>query len=323
MTSTAPLPSEPTRPGGPVIDVHVHVFAPDVIRDRVAYTTKDDWFRNLYTDPKSRMVTYEQVIEEMDATGVDRSVIFGFAYRDQELCRGTNDYVMEAVRAHPSRFVGLACVSPEAPGAVRELERCLDAGLAGCGELFPGGQGFDVATSAGLDEVAAHLTERGLFLNLHSNEPVGHEYPGKDGTTPGPCYEFARRHPDLKTVLSHMGGGLFFYELIAEARNVLRNVYYDTSAVPYVYRRDVYSLGATSAGPEKILFGSDYPLLSPRRYLKDTEDLDQTIRSAIFGRNAAAALGVDDTPAWGIEPTKWPTRFRDEGTGAPAGTAAV
>lgn len=298
MTPTTPTPSEPNRPGGPIIDVHVHLFSPEVIRDREAYTTKDEWFRTLYTDPTSRMVDAERVIEEMDATGVDRSVVFGFAYRDQGLCRETNDYVIEAVRAHPDRFVGLACVSPEAPGAVRELERCLDAGLVGCGELFPDGQGLDVASSAGLDEVAGCLRERGLYVNLHSNEPVGHDYPGKGATTPGPCFEFARRHPELTIVLSHMGGGLFFYELIAEARRVLRNVYYDTAAVPYLYRRDVYSVAATTAGPEKVLFGTDYPLISPRRYLRDTEDLDPTIRTALFGANAVAFLGVDGTPAW-------------------------
>lgn len=300
MTPVSP-PPDTSRPGGPVIDVHVHVFSPDVIRDRAALTEKDEWFRTLYTDPKSRMVTAERVIEEMNATGVDRSVIFGFAYRDQGLCRETNDYVMEAVRAHPDRFVGLACVSPEEPGAVQELERCLDAGLAGCGELFPDGQDFDLSLSSGLDEVAACVGERGLLMNLHANEPVGHDYPGKGATTPGPCFDFARRHPDLTIVFSHMGGGLFLYELMREAKRVLRNVFYDTAAVPYLYRRDVYSVAATTAGPEKILFGSDYPLISPQRYLKDTEDLDPTIRAAIFGRNAVQYLGLEGTPAGASE----------------------
>jgi hypothetical protein len=83
------------------------------------------------------------------------------------------------------------------------------------------------------------------------------------------------------------------YELMPEVRRVLANVYYDTSAAPYLYRRDVYSVAATTAGPEKLLFGSDYPLLSPARYLRDTEDLDPTIRAAIFGGNAVTALGLD------------------------------
>lgn len=279
-----------------MIDAHVHLFSPGVIAARVEHLDCDDWFCALYTDPKSRMVPFERVIEEMDATGVDRSVVFGFAYRDQGRCRDTNDYVIEAVRTHPDRFIGLACVSPEVPGAIPELERCFDAGLVGCGELFPDGQRFDLAESRGLDEVAGVLTERGLPLNMHSNEPVGHKYPGKGEATPGPCYDFASRHPDLVTIFAHMGGGLFFYEMMAEPRRVLTNVYYDTSAVPYLYRRDVYSVAATAAGPEKLLFGSDFPLISPRRYLEDTFDLDPTIRAAIFGRNAASVFGLDGAP---------------------------
>lgn len=275
-----------------MVDSHVHLFAPEVIRGRESYLERDDWFRLLYADPNSRMVPYERVIEEMDATGVDWSIVFGFAFRDQGLCRETNDYVMEAVRAHPDRLVGFACVSPEEPGAARELERCLEGGLRGAGELFPDGQRFDLADSPGLDRVAGILSERGLPLGLHSNEPVGHVYPGKGANTPGPCYQFASHHPDLTVIFAHMGGGLFLYELMPEVRKTLSRVYYDTSAAPYLYRRDVYALASAMAGPEKILFGSDYPLLSPARYLRDTEDLDAPLREAIFGGNAAAILGL-------------------------------
>ena len=280
-------------PLGPVIDVHVHVSSPELIAGREAYLQRDEWFRLLYEDPKSRLVTCAQVLSEMDDTGVDRSVIFGFAFRDQGLCREANDYVIEAVRAHPDRFTGFACVSPEVPGAVEELERCLDAGLAGCGELFPDGQRCDLVCSTGLDRVAEVLTERGLPLNLHANEPVGHAYAGKGDNTPGPCYEFAHRHPQLDIILAHMGGGLFFYELMADVRATLARVRYDTSAVPYLYRRDLYSIAADIAGVDKLLFGTDYPLLSPRRYLADTEDLDATFRQALFGGNAAKLLGLD------------------------------
>lgn len=280
-------------PLGPVIDVHVHVSSPELIAGREAYLERDEWFRLLYENPKSRLVTYEQILSEMDAAGVDRSVIFGFAFRDQGLCREANDCVIDAVRAHPDRLTGFACVSPEVPGAVQELERCLDSGLAGCGELFPDGQQFDLVGSPGLDLIAEVLKERGLPLNLHANEPVGHPYPGKGDNTPGPCYEFAHRHPELDIILAHMGGGLFFYELMTEVRATLARVYYDTSAVPYLYRRDVYTIAATAAGAHKLLFGTDYPLLSPRRYLADTEVLDATFRQALFGGNAAKLLGLE------------------------------
>ena len=44
-----------------------------------------------------------------------------------------------------------------------------------------------------------------------------------------------------------------------EALDTTTRVYYDTSAVPYLYRPDVYEMAAAAAGPQKLLFGSDYP----------------------------------------------------------------
>lgn len=276
----------------PVVDAHVHVFSPDVIRERGRYLERDEWFRTLYENPKSRMVSYEDVVREMDNTGVDHSVIFGFAYRDQGLCRETNDYVLEAVQAYPDRFTGLACVSPEEPGALQELERCLDAGLKGCGELFPDGQGLDLREPSGLDSVAEALKERERPLSIHANEPVGHDYPGKGRNTPEPCYRFAMRHRDLKIIFGHLGGGLFLYEMMQKVREALPNVYYDTAAAPFLYRKGIYSLAVMAAGPEKLLFGSDFPLISPRRYLEDTVGMDRSVREAIFGRNALSVLDL-------------------------------
>ncbi len=261
-----------------------------MIARREEYLERDLWFRTLYTDPKARMGTFEQVVAEMDATGVDLSVIFGFAFEDQGLCREINDYVIEAVRAYPTRLVGLTSVSPEQPGALAELDRTLDAGLVGCGELFPDGQRFELGKPSGLDRIADALHERHALLMVHSNEPVGHKYPGKGDNTPGPCYQFAERHPGLDIIYAHMGGGLFFYEMMPKAKETLAHVHYDTSAAPYLYRRDIYSLAATAAGAEKILFGSDFPLISPGRYLSDTEDLDPGLRGPIFGGNALRLL---------------------------------
>jgi hypothetical protein len=204
-------------------------------------------------------------------------------------------------------LAGLACVSPDAPGAVSELERCLDAGLRGCGELMPDGQGFGEAWvgagsgsraggpdacgpgnrgRAGLAALAGCLRERDLPLLMHANEPVGHHYPGKGGFTPEACFAMAQAHPGLTIVFAHMGGGLFLYELMPEVRGTLANVYYDTSAVPHLYGPEVYAMAVSSAGHEKVIFGSDYPLLPPGRYLEGLDRLAPSARAAVRGDNA-------------------------------------
>ena len=53
-----------------------------------------------------------------------------------------------------------------------------------------------------------------------------------------------------------------------EVKETLRNVYFDTAASPFLYTADVFSTVERLVGADKILFGSDYPLLRPRRLLK-------------------------------------------------------
>jgi predicted TIM-barrel fold metal-dependent hydrolase len=107
-------------------------------------------------------------------------------------------------------------------------------------------------------------------LLLHTNEPVGHAYPGKSPMQLGELYDLVKAFPDLTLILAHWGGGLFFFNLLKkEISHALKNVYFDTAASPYLYRPEIYRLAAEIIGPEKILFGSDYPLLPPSRYLKE------------------------------------------------------
>ena len=265
------------------VDAHVHIFPPEIVEERESYRARDQRFAALYGDPRAGMATAEHVVAEMDRTGVATSVVFGFPFRDQGLCREVNDYVLGAVAAWPERLAGLACVSPSEPGATAELGRCLEAGMRGSGELAPGDSSDDID---GLKKVAGLLRERGLALLLHSNEPVGHVYPGKSGFGPAACVACAAAYPGLKIVFAHMGGGVFLYEAMPELRKTLADAYYDTAALPYLYDAGIYRAVEATAGAHKLLFGSDYALLSPARYRAGLSELSPAARAAICCNNA-------------------------------------
>ncbi len=55
----------------------------------------------------------------------------------------------------------------------------------------------------------------------------------------------------------------------------------------------IYRVVAEMVGPEKIIFGSDYPLLPPSRYLKDMAagGLPEDWQELILGKNLAGLLG--------------------------------
>ena len=58
-----------------------------------------------------------------------------------------------------------------------------------------------------------------------------------------------------------------------EVKQDLKNVYYDTAASPYLYDPRIYIYMKELAGSDKILFGSDFPLLPPSRLIKQIDDL--------------------------------------------------
>ena len=134
-----------------------------------------------------------------------------------------------------------------------------------------------------------------LFL-LHTNEPVGHIYPGKAPMTLAQIYAFVKRFPENKIVLAHWGGGIFFYTLMKkEVTETMKNVYFDTAASPFLYQTGIYAMAKRTVGIDKILFGSDYPLLKPQRYFDELELTGLTFDDIekIKGTNAARLFGLE------------------------------
>ena len=279
----------------PVIDFHTHIFPPRMREHRDRYVERDRTFAALYADPKARMATAEDLISIMDEDGVDVAVAMGIGWSDYDTAREANDYIIEAATRSQGRIVGFAGINPAwGDMAAWEAERCADAGLRGIGELHPDTQGFDLADRDTMAELMAVAEERSLIVTTHSSEPVGHLYTGKGSVTPQVLMQFIGNFPDATIVCAHWGGGLPFYALMPEVAAALRNVYFDTAASPFLYTPQVYSAVSSLVGADKILFGSDYALLRPRRLLNEiaATSLTPQQREALQGGNAARLLGL-------------------------------
>jgi len=278
-----------------IIDVHTHLFASDVRQHRERYFSDEPAFRLLYESPKSKIVSAEETIAAMDEDGVDVSVIFGFPWKNIDTARRNNDAVAEAVARHPRRLAGFCCLDPAADAAAKEAERCLDAGLSGVGELAFYESGIGESALDRLSPVMALCRERDVPVMIHTNEPVGHRYPGKTPNTLAEIYRMVKRFSENRIILAHWGAGLFFYTLLKkEVSETLRNVWVDTAASPFLYRPEIYAVAAKLFGVEKILFGTDFPLLRAGRYFADIEasGLSDEDRQKILGQNAKDLFGV-------------------------------
>jgi uncharacterized protein len=278
-----------------IIDMHTHAFPNAVRRSRGRFFHDEPAFELLYASPKARLAGASETVAMMDAQGVDKCVIFGFPWRCADTFRRNNDYILEAVARYPDRLIGFCCLDPAHRDAPAEVERCLRAGLSGVGELAFYASGLDDGCLESLDPIMALAGSYNCPVMLHTNEPVGHNYPGKSPNTLAQISTLVRRFHQNRIILAHWGGGLFFYTLLKkQMREELANVWFDTAASPYLYRPDIYRLAMEVAGAEKILLGTDFPLLEPQRYFKEMEQagLSAAQREAICGNNAARLFGL-------------------------------
>ncbi|MBM3143177.1 MAG: amidohydrolase [Chloroflexi bacterium] len=278
-----------------IVDFHTHVVPSGIKERRADYVGRDACFSLLYAEPKAKLATAEEVVASMDEHEIDKSVILNLGWVSHELCVETNDYILEAIARYPERLIGFCVIQPLAGDkALKELERCARNGVKGIGEMRPDVQDFDLKDSSVMKPVIETAVKHNLIFLTHASEPVGHQYFGKGNITPEAIYPFILNFPDLKVVCAHWGGGLPFYALMPEVAEALGNVYFDTAATPFLYKPQIFQQIADIAGSDKILFGSDYPLLSPKRIIDQLEStgLSQKDKAKILGGNAQRLLSI-------------------------------
>ncbi len=277
----------------PMIDFHTHIFSPDVSSHRERWISRDLCFSELYSNPKAVIATAEDLVHSMDEAGVDSSVALGIGWKNPELCREHNDYMIETHDKLGGRITSFCTVQPaDGDASYYEIERCVKAGIAGIGELRPDMQGIMEKDITYWKPVMEAARKWDLPVVIHSSEPVGHSYTGKGQVSLPYLYLLISTFNDVKIVLAHWGGGLVFYSLMPEVAKALANTFFDTAATNFLYGTQIFAAAIKLAGKEKIIFGSDYPLISHARAVKYLNSLNLPVEEleAITTRNAAALL---------------------------------
>jgi uncharacterized protein len=290
-----------------IVDSHVHFYPDEVSVDPVKWGTENRelWWTSCVAPAGRRSIQgwagSSTLLRDMDRAGIEKCVLQGWYWENQETCDLQNGWFSALTKAHPDRFLAFATVQPRAKqAALDSLERALDAGSCGIGELFPQAQEFAYENPY-FTRVLQIAVERGIPVNLHVTDPLT---PTTAVTRATPLENFvrlAKDFPELKLILAHWGGGLPFYELNPRVREALRNVFYDCAASPLLYDKGVFRQVIDLIGADRVLFGSDYPLLVyPRdqrvpefkRFLNDivTADLTAEEQEKVLGKNLLRLL---------------------------------
>ncbi|MFL2760164.1 MAG: amidohydrolase family protein [Dehalococcoidia bacterium] len=277
-----------------IIDSHTHILPPDILKRKEHYIRKDLTFKTLFVSKNSTIATIEALISTMDQCGISSSAVLGMGWKDDGLNSYVNDYIIESSLKYPKRIYPFTGINPSSKTlGLQEARRCVELGAYGFGEVHPSFQNFDLGDNELMSEYMNLLECKDLPILIHCSEPVGHQYPGKGVSGFKMIETFVTNFPNNKIVLAHWGAGLPFFELMPEVKAAFKKVYYDSAASPFLYGSNVFSDVVNLVGVEKILFGSDYPVITQNRVLKDLEknSLTQSQMKSIMETNFKNLIG--------------------------------
>lgn len=161
-----------------------------------------------------------------------------------------NDAALALEREHPGRIRTYACVNPNhTDHAVREIERCRKAGAIGI-KLAASRRANDPL----LDPVCETARRLGLPILHHIWQGRRRDWPSQEASDGAELCLLAERHPDVRFILAHVGGGGDWRHTMAVVRPH-GNVYLDLSGSGV----DGGMLEACldAAGVERLLWGTD------------------------------------------------------------------
>jgi uncharacterized protein len=208
-----------------------------------------------------------------------------------------NDEVLEAARANPDVLIPFGSVDPhKGKLGVREARELIEQGVRGF-KFHPNIQAFwpNDHEWYPLYEVIA---EAGLIALFHSGTTgIGAGMPGGGGvklkySNPMLVDDVAADFPELDIILAHPS---FPWQEEALAVAVHKpNVYIDLSGWSPKYFPEILVQYINTRLKDKMLFGSDYPLITPDRWLADFEKLEirDEVRPLVLKENAVRLLGL-------------------------------
>lgn len=271
------------------IDVHVHLehtgkaAGADVAAEKYFGSSGAPRERNALADYyRSRQMAF--VIFTVDERLTGRPMV-------------PNDEVIQFAHDNSDVAIPFASIDPtRGPEAVREARRLIAAGARGL-KLHPPLQQFSPNDPIAypLYEVFAEAKLPVLFHTGHSG--IGTGMPGGGGIrlkygNPMAIDDVAVDFPDLPIILAHPS-----FPWQDEAISVCLHkptVYIDLSGWSPKYFSATLVQYANSLLKNKVLFGSDYPLLTPDRWMADFEKIaiKDEVRPLILKENAVRLFGL-------------------------------
>jgi predicted TIM-barrel fold metal-dependent hydrolase len=282
------------------IDVHTHAEV-SAVTGRGSLTPELERAADEYFGIRDRR---RPTVEEMAAYYRERKMMAVVFTVDATTAMGVppvpNDEIAEAAHAHPDVLIPFGSVDPHlGRAAVREVHRLVDEQRVRGFKFHPTVQAFHPNDRLAYPVYEA-IAEHGLIALFHTGQTgIGAGAPGGAGlrlkySNPLDVDDVAADFPELRIVLAHPSFP-WQDEALAVATHKPQ-VHIDLSGWSPRYFPPQLVRYANTLLADKVLFGSDFPMITPERWLAEFEALDikPEVRPKILKHNAARLLGLCD-----------------------------
>jgi uncharacterized protein len=277
------------------IDVHVHPVNRPSVEESERQRQMAQYFRGEPTpqDPEG----FYQYYKERDMMAV---LLVTGPVKDPRVEPNHNDWSKELMDKYPDTFIGFGGVDPkQGKLAVAEAKRCVEElGLKGF-KFHPPSQAFE-PNNPDYYELWGTISDLGVPALFHTGQTgVGAGQPGQNGIKnkygrPYPYIDdIAADFPQLNIIMAHPSFPWVDEEL--SICSIKTNVYMDLSGWSPKYFSPNLIQYVNTLLQNKAMFGSDFPVITPDRWLRDAENVAfrEEIKPKIMLENAKKLLKLD------------------------------
>ena len=261
-----------------VIDSHCHVYPEKIASRAVASTDR------FYSIESVCDGTVKDLTDKGTKAGIDHFVIQSVATSPKQV-ESINEFIAQTVSDSNGKMTGLGTLHPDSPDLAGDVRKILALNLHGV-KLHPDIQQFKIDDYRCLK--IYELCEReNLPILMHTGDS---RY---DYSNPNRLLPVMKIYTGLTVIGAHFGGWSV-WEQAQEQLSGLPNLYVDCSSSLEFLSVETAKKIIKSYGADKVLFGTDYPMWSPKKEISLFMNLglSETENRLIFSENARNLFNI-------------------------------
>lgn len=263
-----------------IIDAHCHIY-PDKIAEKAAAATCD-FYGGLGSTLDGRVST---LASEAQMAGIEHCIVQSVATTPKQVS-SINKFIAATVADNLSGMTGLGTLHPDSEDLASDVEEIISLGLRGV-KLHPDIQKFKIDDYRCL-KIYELCEKKSLPILMHTGD-CRYDY-----SNPNRLMPILDIYDKLIIIGAHFGGWSVWKEASKKLHNY-KNLYVDSSSALYALKPSVAVEIVHLYGEDRVLFGTDYPMWSPKEELERflALGLSDKQNEKILFHNASSLFGIN------------------------------